>query len=127
MPTQPKWPAVMVRMASDTGVSGLQSGNASRPCIRSATRSRRVPSEPPGWKTLKSLLENPLRSSRATARASPRASIMVVEVVGAWVTAQASGAPWAAEGRMRAMSAASARAESLRDVIATSGMAKRLA
>ena len=49
-----------------------------------------APSLPPGWKTRKCSAVKPRCSSRATASASPRASCMVVEVVGASPFGQAS-------------------------------------
>ncbi len=63
---------------------------ASLPCIRSLTLSRRAPSLPPGWKTRKSEAVKPRRSSSATASASPSASWMRVDVVGASPFGQAS-------------------------------------
>ena len=51
---------------------------------------RRRPSAPPGWERAKSSGPNPLASKQATARASPIASVAVVEDVGAKFRGQAS-------------------------------------
>ena len=67
-------------------------GTSSPACMMSATLRRRRPSLPPGCRIWKSSEENPLRSSSATAMASPRPSMTVVDVVGARPMGQASGA-----------------------------------
>ena len=73
-------------MTSPSGTSGSRSPE----CITSVTNLRLAPSDPPGWKTLKSWAVKPLASSKAIARQSPMASCMVVEVVGAKPCGQAS-------------------------------------
>ncbi len=74
------------RMAAAMGIRG----SSLAPCMMSDTLTNRRPSWPPGCRNRKSAVENPIRSSRATAIASPKASITVVEVVGASVSGQAS-------------------------------------
>ncbi len=82
-----------------------------------------APSFPPGWKMRKSCGWNPRRSSSATANASPSAICSVVEVVGAPTAEVASGA----SGRRRITSAARPSALLGAEVMAISGIAKRLA
>ena len=87
------------------------------------TLSSLRPSLPPGCSTWKSSPEKPLRSSMATASASPSASITVVEVVGASPMGQASGA----SGSSSTTSAACARVLCRLAVMAISPTVKRLA
>src|SRR5690606_21044467 len=75
----------------------------------------------PGWSRLKSWAPKPRRSSRATASASPSASMAVVEVVGARPIGQASGRG----GSTSVRSAACARVLSARPTIARSAIEKR--
>ena len=82
--------------------SSPTTGRRSPICMMSRTSLRRAPSLPPGWNTLKCSAVKPRFSRRATARASPSASWIVVEVVGASPLGQAS----LAFGRVRQMSAA---------------------
>src|SRR5271154_1347669 len=63
---------------------------ASPECINDSTRASRLPSFPPGCKLKKSSSLNPRFCESATARASPKASIVVVEAVGASPSEQAS-------------------------------------
>ena len=78
--------------ASAIGASGAISGTSSPLCIRSPTVASRAPSRPPGCRPLKSSGVNARCSINATASASPSAIVIVVEVVGARPTEQASGA-----------------------------------
>ena len=78
-------------------------GIASPVPIRSPTVTSCAPSLPPGWKAWKSRAEKPLASISAMARASPKASCMVVEVVGARRLGQASSAAGRANGRLAAL------------------------
>ncbi len=82
-----------------------------------------APMRPPGCSTRNAWAVKPLRSSSATARASPSAICRVVEVVGAETSAVASGAL----GSSISTSAALPRVLLAEEVMATSGMAKRLA
>ena len=104
-------------------VSPPTSGTSSPRCMRSATLSNILPSLPPGCNAWKRSGENPLRSSRAMAMASPSASITVVDVVGARPMGLASSLA----GRTNATSAACARALSARPVMAIRGMWNRFA
>src|SRR5882762_336255 len=85
---------------------------ASPLCISASTRASFLPSLPPGCRLAKSSSWNPRFSERATANASPRASMVVVEAVGARPREQAS----LSTEQSRATFAASARVESLWDV-----------
>ena len=82
---------VISRTASKTLISSLTQGTASpvrmtsRTCVRSL-----LPKAPPGWLRAKSSLVKPLACMQATARASPMASVAVVEDVGAKLRGQAS-------------------------------------
>src|SRR5215472_13176624 len=83
-------------------------GNESPLCISASTRASFFPSFPPGCRFAKSSSLKPRRSESATASASPRASIVVVDAVGASPNEHAS---FATE-QSSAMSAASAKVES---------------
>ena len=72
-------------------MSSPSAGRSSAPCISSATRLICAPSLPPGWNTWNWSAPKPRASITATASASPRASVSVVEVVGAMPMAQTSG------------------------------------
>jgi hypothetical protein len=58
--------------------------------MRSRTFRNFLPSLPPGWRAAKSSSRKPRFSERAIARASPMASIAVVEAVGARLRGHAS-------------------------------------
>ncbi len=58
--------------------------------MTSVTGARAAPRAPPGWNALKSSAPKPRRSRSATASASPTTDIIVIDVVGALVIAQAS-------------------------------------
>src|SRR5215467_5810584 len=88
-------------------VEGATRGSASPVCISDSTRANRFPNFPPGCKLAKSSSLNPRRSLNATASASPKANIVVVEAVGASPREQAS----CATEQSRATSAADARVE----------------
>src|SRR5580704_10171233 len=88
-------------------VFGATRGIASPACIRDSTRANRLPSFPPGCRLAKSSSLNPRRSLNVTASASPKASIVVVEAVGASPKEQAS----CATEQSRATSAAAAKVE----------------
>ena len=120
-PTQPKrfW-LISARVASIRAPTAA-SGIASPTCMRSRTRVRLAPSEPPGWNFRKSSAVKPRRSSKAIASASPSASCTSDEVVGASPCGQASSIL----GRISATSAARASVESPREVTAMSGRRKR--
>ena len=90
-------------------VSANTRGRASPLCISASTRASFFPSLPPGCRFAKSSSLNPRFSESATASASPSASIVVVEAVGARPNEQAS---FATE-QSSAISAASAKVESL--------------
>ena len=92
MPTQPKPFADISTSASDILVPSGFSGTASPVCIRSRTNFSIAPSLPPGCSTLKSLRVKPWPSNSAIASASPSASIITEEVVGARLCGQASRA-----------------------------------
>ena len=77
-------------MTSDIPVSGLTRGTASPVCISASTRASRLPSLPPGCRLAKSSSLKPRFSASATASASPKASMVVVEAVGASPRVQAS-------------------------------------
>src|SRR5579863_8289910 len=77
-------------MTSLMGVERETRGMSSPECMRSRTLASCLPSLPPGWSSAKSSARNPLRRLTATARASPRASMAVVEAVGARLRTQAS-------------------------------------
>src|SRR5207244_10205691 len=64
-------------------VSGLTRGTASPVCISASTRASRLPSLPPGCRLAKSSSLKPRFSASAIASASPNASMVVVEAVGA--------------------------------------------
>src|SRR5664279_3308976 len=92
------------------GVDDLTRGTAFPVCIREDTRIKRLPSLPPGCRLAKSSSLKPRRSDNATASASPRASIVVVEAVGASPSEQAS----LATEQSSAMSAACANVDKVR-------------
>src|SRR3984885_11444864 len=77
-------------MTSGILVCGKTQGRSSPECISESTRARRLPSLPPGCRLAKSSSLNPRFSLKVTARASPSASIVVVEAVGARPSEQAS-------------------------------------
>src|SRR5260370_878075 len=77
-------------MTSGIFVCGLTRGSASPECISDSTRANLFPSFPPGCKLAKSSSLNPRFSLSVTASASPNASIVVVEAVGARPSEQAS-------------------------------------
>src|SRR5271157_5576319 len=107
-------------MTSGILVCAVTRGTASPECISDSTRASRLPSFPPGCRLAKSSSLNPRFSESATASASPRASMVVVEAVGASPSEQASleieqsKATSAAEARVEG---APAR-EGLRDIVA---------
>src|SRR5215467_7122042 len=90
-------------------VEGATRGSASPVCISDFTRANRFPNFPPGCKLAKSSSLNPRRSLNATASASPKASMVVVEAVGASPKEQAS----CAMEQSKATSAAAARVETV--------------
>ena len=108
---------------SDIFVPSGFSGTASPVCMRSRVYFSSAPSLPPGCSTLKSTDVKPRPSSSAIASASPSASIISEEVVGARLCGQASRA----FGSVSATSAALASVDSRSAVIAIRGMRKRLA
>src|SRR5271170_4047986 len=73
-------------------VSGVTHGSAGPECIKDSTRASRLPSFPPGCRLAKSSSLNPRFSLSVTASASPKASIVVVEAVGANPSEHASSA-----------------------------------
>src|ERR1700739_3546304 len=77
-------------MTSFMGVAGATRGMASPVCMSCSTRARRLPSLPPGWRVAKSSARKPFLMETAMARASPRASMAVVDAVGARPMPQAS-------------------------------------
>src|SRR5258705_327471 len=79
------------------------------------------PCRPPGWNLPKSIAVKPRLSNSATARASPSAACISVDVVGARLCGQASRAC----GTASTMSAARPSVLSLADVTAMSPMRKR--
>ena len=101
--------------------AGAISGSSSPWCMMSRTKCRLAPSLPPGWKTRNFSAVKPCRSRSAIASASPSASCISVEVVGARPCGQASSA----RGRMRATSAPRASVLSAAAVMAISGRRKR--
>ena len=120
-PTTPNPLRVISRSASPIGAPEAMSGISSPACMRSATLASRAPRRPPGCRPAKSSGVKARLSISATASASPRASVIVVEVVGARPTEQASGAG----GSRRAMSAARSSVESAFPATPISGMPKR--
>ncbi len=74
-------------MVTVTGTDGTLSPVSITSPTATFSRSPRLP---PGWLRRKSSARNFLRLSRTTARASPMASVAVVEVVGARPSGQAS-------------------------------------
>ncbi len=120
-PTQPNRFSDITGIASRIATSFDASGKASPSCIRSATRSKLFPILPPGCRTRKSCGENPFRSRRATASASPIASDMVVDVVGARPIGHASGIA----GRSNTTSASSVSVLPAPEVITINGIEKR--
>ena len=82
--------ADIVATTSGTRAPGATRGTCSPACINRSTRSRRLPSCPPGCRLAKSLSPNPLRTISVIARASPRASAAVVLAVGARFSGHAS-------------------------------------
>ena len=118
MPMQPKLFAVIKSSASAIGVSAPTSGSSSPACMMSDTFTNRLPSWPPGCKAWNFSSEKPCRLSKAIAITSPSTSIMVVEVVGASSSGQASRM----SASTIAASAARARALPARPVMAINGM-----
>jgi len=108
MATQPKPLVVISTSASDIMVPSGFSGTASPACMRSRVYFSMAPSLPPGCNTLKSTEVKPRPSSSAIASASPSASIISEEVVGARLCGQASRA----FGSVSATSAALASVDS---------------
>src|SRR5208337_3799898 len=98
-------------MTSLIGVARVTRGMASPVCMSEETRAKRLPSLPPGCRLAKSSSLNPRRWERATASASPSANMAVVEAVGASPSEQAS----CATEQSRAISAACARVDRVRD------------
>src|SRR5450755_3629061 len=96
-------------MTSGIFACAVTRGKASPECINDSTRANRFPSFPPGCKLAKSSSLKPRRSLNVTASASPNASIVVVEAVGANPSAQAS----CAIEQSNATSAAPANVENL--------------
>ena len=123
MPTQPKPFDVISTSASDILVPSGFSGTASPECMRSRVYFNSAPSLPPGCSTLKSIDVKPRPSSSAIASASPSASIISEEVVGARLCGQASRA----FGSVSATSAALASEDSRSDVIAITAIRNRAA
>ena len=123
MPTQPKPFDVISTSASDILVPSGFSGTASPVCMRSRVYFSIAPSLPPGCSTLKSTEVKPRPSSSAIASASPSASSISEEVVGARLCGQASRA----FGSISATSAALLSVDSRSAVIAISAIRKRLA
>src|SRR3984957_4347560 len=123
MPTQPKPLEVISTSASDIRVPSGLSGPASPACIRSRVYFSIAPSLPPGCSTLKSTEVKPRPSNSAIASASPSASIISEEVVGARLCGQASRA----FGSVSATSAAWLRVESRSAVMAIIAIRNRLA
>src|SRR5580704_987412 len=95
-------------MTSDMRVLATTFGMSSPVCIRDSTRASFFPSFPPGCRFAKSSSLKPRFSDRATASASPNASMVVVDAVGASPREQAS----LATEQSSATSAASASVES---------------
>ena len=93
------------------------------PCITCCTVLRRAASVPPGWRVWKRAEVKPRRSSSATARASPSASWIRLEEVGARSCGQASRT----RGSSSSTSAARPSVLSPLRVMATSGIEKRAA
>ena len=122
-PTTPKPLRLISISASAIGASGPISGIRSPACIRSPTVASRAPSRPPGCSPRKSSGENARCSISATASASPSASVIVVEVVGASPTGQAS----ATSGSTIATSLCRISVESARPATPISGIANRRA
>ena len=77
-------------IASVIGASSTTRGTRLPVRIRSRTFAKRIPIEPPGCSSAKSRSPNPRRSESDSARASPSASIAVVDAVGARLRGQAS-------------------------------------
>src|SRR5579864_1335346 len=94
-------------MTSGMRVEVATHGNAFPLCINDSTRANRFPSFPPGCRFAKSSSLNPRLSLRVTASASPNASIVVVEAVGASPSEQAS----CATEQSKATSPAAAKVE----------------
>ena len=117
-PTQPSILEVMVNSVSCMGVFSATRGISPPLCMMSEAFCRKAPSFPPGWRCLKSVCENPRRSSKAMAKMSPRTIVAVVEEVGARPKGQASPSL----GSSSQMSAAFPKALSLFLVIPISGM-----
>ena len=111
MPRQPKPFWLMRSSASCISVPSGASGSRSPACITSRTCARLAPSEPPGWNLRKSSAVKPRASRSAIASASPSASWISVEVVGARPCGQASST----RGRISATSAERASVELARD------------
>ena len=123
MPTQPKPFDDISTSASDILVPSGFSGTASPECMRSRVNFSIAPSLPPGCSTLKSTEVKPRPSSSAIASASPSASIISEEVVGARLCGQASRA----FGSVSATSAALPSEDPAPTVIAITGIPNRLA
>ena len=121
MPTQPKPLADITRMASDMRVPSGASGTASPVCMNSRTVLSSAPSLPPGCSRPKSTAVKPRLSKSAMASASPSASCISEEVVGARLCGQASRAC----GSASTTSAVVASVESALAVIAIKPMRKR--
>ena len=92
MPTQPKPFAVITTIASCIEAPSAISGTASPECITSRMNFSFAPSRPPGWNSRKRSAVKPRLSNSATASASPSASCISEEVVGARLCGQASRA-----------------------------------
>src|SRR5215467_7985641 len=96
-------------MTSGILVLAVTRGKASPECISDSTRANCFPKLPPGCRLAKSSSLNPRFSERATASASPRASMVVVDAVGARPRLQAS----LATEQSSATSAAAANVDNL--------------
>jgi hypothetical protein len=88
----PKRFSVITSRASRIGVASTVSGSSSRAVHQVADRAQHGAQLAAGVEDAEVAGVKPRRSSRATARASPRAICRVVEVVGALTSAVASGA-----------------------------------
>ena len=109
----------MAMIASLMAVPSATRGRLSTPCMTSRTVRRLEPSLPPGWKTRKSAAVKPRPSSSAMASASPSASCIRVEEVGARPCGQASST----FGSSSTMVAARPSVDAAFEVMAISGTA----